>query len=143
MKEASFFHVTLPNPEDGEIHVTAALAVGNTGSVDLSSVFSTAMLGTTAPLYQSGERFEVISELAFYFSLTATARTLDETATTGATRGYLWPANTPLPFHIHIKAQTIVASGSAGPTPQALQFNYKATGTQRLRFRRASRNDLL
>jgi len=139
-KETTFYTTVLPNPEFDEIHVTGALAVGNTGNIDLSTVFATNVKNGSTPLAKSGERFMAISELAFYYSLTVTAQTLDETATTGATRGFLWPANTPLYFHIAHPAAVLAATGASSP---AYRLNYKATGTQRLRVARVSNSDLV
>jgi hypothetical protein len=134
-KETTFYCVGLPNPEFDEVHVTTGLTVGNTGSIALATVFATNVKNGSTPLYKSGERFFAISELAFYYSNTVTARTIDETATTGVTRCMLWPANTPLPFHI---VHPSAVSSATGASDAALQLNYKATGTQRIRICRAS-----
>ncbi len=139
-KQTTFYTAVLPNPEFDELHVTGALAVGNTGSIDLSTVFATNVKNGSTPLVKSGERFVAISELAFYFSLTVTARTIDETAASGATRGFLWPANTPLYFHVAHPAAVLAATGASSA---AYQLNYKATGTQRIRVARASNSDLV
>ncbi len=123
MKQATFYNRCAPT---GSEVATRATASGTAASVDLSGA------NELGDLVKSGELFLLECDQPMYFSMTAAAVTISETAETGATRCALLPANTFFPLHFRTPTQ------SANGDVAKYVFNYKGTATGRWRIFRAS-----